>query len=355
MIGSTRIYGPESAKPIAEIGRDDSIYCYDGNGFSPFVLPATPWSRTETIVTVKGRGREITISATDEMLVLRPGQRHGCRPSDPARQEWMPATDLKRGDYVVIAGDIAGGCESVDLDWARFLGFFVGSGTLSRDGRHFRLAAYGEHRAVMTPIVESLTGNKAIVGEAFGIGCSSPSLWKELRDLGLDAYSDERSVPGAVWRWNRPGQHAFLDGYCSANGHRRSSGRRIGTRTYTSTSLRLIADVRALHLALRDPIGRVQRVQRTTSCVRGIPINKPKPYYLVDVYPKRPSVPRRIDQDGGASMVHAAQLAGGIWAPFRIQSVSIDTEHPRPMFHIQTDDGIVADGFVLRSGVRVPN
>lgn len=178
---------------LVEVAPGDSVWCWDDGSLGQRKVVTVAEQPVQSVYAVRTHGRQVRASANHPFLVLR-------RTSAVWRTEWVRVDALTRGDLVVAIDRLPGGVEPVALP----------------DG---------------TPV----TGDRArVLGRSLGDARDGrvPELLRRLRPREL---------------------RALLAGYAETAGHRDRSGH----QRYASSSRALVADVRALHLALGDRVSTI--------------------------------------------------------------------------------------------------
>ena len=348
IIPGVRVYGPRGAKRIEDIQAGEQVYSYVDGKLVPHTVNAVWQSDYQEVFEVRTRNRKVTASANHPFmrLVSKPDEKatsmdtadwngpvnmpRGSRGhmkctvstcdtlawskglcnshlsrwrkhGDPrVRQrtgsvyevEWARLDELGRGDLLVQPRETPFECEEKPLleggfpvteDFAWLVGACVGDGTVTDRG--LRLALYGKERDRATQIIKEYFGGNPTHGQSFGIAISNKGLQRVLDSMGMRRKGLDKRVPDAVWGWPQTHRRAFLDGYCDADGSRPNNPKRNEDRTYHSASEELIEDVRALHIALGDPVSNISVTKRTKPIViKGKEVKNALPQYSFSVW-----------------------------------------------------------------------
>lgn len=277
IIGGVRVYGPDGARPIADLRAGDRVYSYVDGRVETHTVTAQWKSLTQQVFAVRTRNRTVTASANHPfMRLVRVGQSRHVRGGRRGEQtggrydvQWAHLDELRRGDLLVQPRSLAGDPKPdpslrdgtpVDADVAWLIGAAVGDGTVTATS--LRLCLFGEKRDRATAIIRGRWGCKASPHPTAGIIASSVALASSLTDLGMMALGPDKRIPEAVWHWPAALQRAFLAGYCDADGYRPTDPTKHGDRTYHSASRDLVEDVRAMHIMLGDPVSNISTTLR---------------------------------------------------------------------------------------------
>jgi acylphosphatase len=191
--------------------------------------------------------------------------------------EWVRLDGLREGDFVVRsrATEDVGTLttlpngQEVTAETAWLIGHLVGDGALTGENGKIRVSVYKDHyRDRVLSSWKALTGRD---GKFYGYERSQPPVtlysaeWHGVfRQMGMCVKGTEKRVPTDVWLWPRHLQRAFLDGYADADGTYPGDDKPYTLRRYTSASKRLVAEVRAMHIAHGDGVSNVQHRVRDT-------------------------------------------------------------------------------------------
>lgn len=369
LVGDTRVYGPDGATPISEVRAGHRVFSHVDDQVQVHTVTAAWQSETQPVFRVRTRNRSVVGSANHPFLVLRAtapashvkgGRRGEQRPAEYG-VAWSRLDELKRGDLVVQpremaahekpAPELADGTP-VDADIAWLIGAVVGDGTVTERG--LRLALYGEKRDRAADIIAGCWGSHPTYREDSGLVVSSIVLHHALVELGMRCLGPDKRVPDDVWTWPVELRRAFLDGYCDADGHRPKDPRRHGERTYSSASRRLLADVRAMHMMLGDPVSNVTTNQRAKPIViRGKTVQTALPLHTFAVWrgPGRGEAALRRRSAGLAAWLDAADFTVAQVLEVRGEGVQDTYDIEVAGAHNFVADGVVVHNSGFMSGI----
>lgn len=329
LVGSSRVYGPDGAKPIRDVQAGDRVYAHVDGLLQTHTVTAAWQSRRQPVFAVRTRDRTVTGSANHPFLkvvmVEQPRRVRGGRRGEqaPARYDvqWARLDELKRGDLLVQPRAMR--CEphphpvladgtAVDTEVAWLIGASVADGTVT--DRSLRLRLYGEDRIRAARIIATRWGRKR--------------------------------VPDDVWLWPEECQRSFLDGYCDADGHRPENPRRHGERTYSSASPELIADIRAMHIMLGDPVSNGAVTGRDKPItIKGRLVKRALPLHTFTVW----QAPGRGEAALRRRPGLAEWLDAGDFTPAPVLEVSAEGEQDTWDIEVEGAHNFIADGVVVHN------
>lgn len=268
--------------------------------------------------------------------------------------EWARLDQLQRGDLLVqprlLPVDhkpqphLPDGTP-VDADVAWLLGALIGDGTVTSSD--VRLCMYGAHRDRAAQIVREHWGKESTYSRDYGMRVlASSALARTLTTLGLRRPGPDKRVPDVVWTWEPALRRAFLDGYCDADGHRPADAARHGERSYHSASRELVADVRALHMTLGDPVSNITTTERRRPItIKGKPVRSARDLHSFIVW--------RASGRGEAGLRQRPELARWLDAgEFTVAAVlGVRPQGERETWDIEVEGAhnFVADGVVVHN------
>jgi hypothetical protein len=241
------------------------------------------WRSTDQQV-LKLRTRNRTVEAPANQACLRVirtapnrhvrGGRRGEQTGATYGVEWARLDQLRPRDLVVVLDEApdTGTVESlpdgtdVSGDVAWLLGVILGDGTVAE--KQIRVCVYGETCEQVRRIAAETWGTGSLAEHpGYGTVLSSAHLSRLLESMGMRRHGPNKRVPEVVWSWPRNLQLAFLDGYRDADGSTpKGDPYRYGERTYASSSRRLLAEVRMLHILAGHRVGKLGCIR--TACRR---------------------------------------------------------------------------------------
>ena len=351
LVGETMVYGPDGAKPIAELAAGDLVYVYDGGKRETSIVEAQWRSVDQPVFRVRTRGRSVTASANHPFLRVRLGggayhQRDVCA-------EWVRTDELRPGDFLLSPKSLSqrklavdhlpdGRALTVEIAW--LLGLLTGDGSLTGT-KLIRCCVYGDVRGRARAALAELSDAHVRVSDSEGLALTDTRLVSMLDKLGMRRGSANKRIPDGVWSWSPEHQRAFLDGYCDADGHRPSDVAKHGERTYSSVSRRLIEDVRALHVILGDSVSNIAVNRRTKPItIKGKVVGSARPLHTFAVWRGRK-----------ADRYKYLGRSIGRWieeTDFVLSKVlEITPEGVRPTYDITVkgDHNFIADGLVVHN------
>lgn len=289
----TMVYTATGARPIVDVQVGDEVWSYDAAG-GLVLAPVTAFLERGTQQTYQVRTRNRSVRATAGHRLLRltrgPARRNAGRfvPVDWST-EWVRVEDIKRDDWLVtLRGAEDMGTEmrladgtNVDEDVAWVLGVAVGDGSVNDGG--ISICVYGELRERVESVIARVWGVERFSrSEQHGTTVSNRALRDTLTALGMRVRGPQKRIPDLVWLLPEKQQRAFLQGYADADGHFDKRGH----QTYHSASMRLVADARAMHIALGDKVSNITTNPRTKPIIiKGKRVQNALPLHSFGVYP----------------------------------------------------------------------
>jgi intein/homing endonuclease len=269
--------------------------------------------------------------------------------------EWTHLDQLRRGDLLVVLDEtpdtgiveVLPDGTDVTGDVAWLLGVILGDGTIT--DRHIRVCVYGETcQQVRRITAETWGAYSAAEHPGYGTILNSAHLAHLLADMGMRHLGPDKRVPDAVWSWPRKLQLAFLDGYRDADGSTpKGDPHRYGERTYASSSRRLLAEIRMLHILAGHRIGNLIRHQRSKPItIRGKLVKNARDLWSFAVYPPGRDQHARILASRGPDVAKLWRNGFGLRGVLEIDPVGV-----RETWDIEVEDAhnFVADGIVVHS------
>lgn len=342
-----------------EVEAGDLAWAMDDGGLAARKVEAVAQQRVQPIFAVRSRGRTLRASANHPVAVLRRSgrQRYGRWSATQWWIEWCRVDLLVRGDLMVALERVPGYDEPIALpdgtpvtdDVAWLLGEFLGDGHCNGSG--IAIAAFRpEIRARIARIVREHWGANAREHETHGLIVASQALRKVLQQIGMDRPARGKRVPDLSRRLAPGPLRAFLAGYAEADGHFDKRGHQI----YGSCSRELVADVRALHIALGDRTSNITTTRHTKQiAIKGKAVKNALPLHSFTVYPDTSErTPRRhqtILDDYGARRA----IPDRAFTVERVLSVEPDGEEHTFDLQIEGARNYIAEGIITHNSELV--
>ena len=283
--GSTLVWTSRGMRSIKELVPGDEVFSLDESSkqiVGARVVDAA-CSGEKEIFELTARGATIGASGNHPFLVLRDERKPGRQRARYASR-WVPASDLRAGDYVAIATDLpeygtafellipdredADGLPrttSEELCW--FLGLYLGDGYLHHRGQYVsvEIAVDASDEGLVAKIIAAA---RRLFGVDFALasdrqrltarGTAALAEFLELNGLGGTAHT--KRIPAWVFGLPRSQRLALLAGYVDADGHVREQPATKDV-VLTSANPRLLADTRELAALCGIRSSRVSQVE----------------------------------------------------------------------------------------------
>jgi cell wall-associated NlpC family hydrolase len=343
-----------------EVEAGDLAWAMSDGGLSARKIEAVAQQRAQPIFAVRSRGRTLRASANHPVAVLCRAERERVGGRWLPVQwwiEWRRVDELKRGDLMVALERAPGFDEPVALpdgtavtdDVAWLLGEFLGDGHCTSSG--IAIAAFRpEVRARIARIVRENWGANSAEHPVHGIIVNSVKLRRVVHQVGLDRPARDKRVPHPLRRLAPAQLRAFLAGYAEADGHFDKRGH----QSYDSCSRALIADVRALHIALGDRTSNVTTTQRTKEIViKGKTVKNALPLHGFAVYPDTVSRAPRRNQTVLDTYGARRAIPDRAFTVERVLGVAADGEEATYDLQIEGARNYVAEGIVVHNSELV--
>lgn len=225
-------------------------------------------------LTLRGRGRSVTLSDDHEVPVIKAGNRNLLS----GTLVWKKAKDVVVGDYLLKASDVIeeDGSSSipdgVTVEAMQFFGLFLGDGCIDRSNErsiHISLPNSDRNRCFYedlakrvfvkqvawtrrgTPRVEPETAPVEIHSQTRAFRFTTVHGVRWLRSLGFTGRAWEKRIPSWVFKTPREYRLALLAGLVDSDGCISSRG----SLTFTLTSEGLVEDIRQLAASCGLPVG----------------------------------------------------------------------------------------------------
>lgn len=323
-------------------------------------IEAVAQQRVQPIFKVRTRGRALRASANHPVAVLRRGERSrkdGRWLPVPWWIEWARVDELARGD-LIVALDHAPSCDEevrlpdgtlIDPDIAWLLGEFLGDGHCTSSG--IAIAAFRPLiRQRIARIVAGKWGARTTEHPTHGVIVNSVALRRMFHQIGMDRRAQDKRVPHPLRRLAPAVLRAFLAGYAEADGHFDKRGH----QSYSSCSRALVADVRALHIALGDRTSNITTMERTKQIViKGRPVREALPLHSFAVYPDTEGVTARRHQTTLDTYGARRALPDRAFIVERVLAVEPDGEEATYDLQIEGSRNYVAEGLVVHNSELV--
>ncbi len=333
--GDTRVWTTTGMRPIKEIEPGDQVFALDEATKQIVVAPvvAAGSSGEKPILEITARGRVIGASGNHPFLVLRDERKPGRERARYAAR-WIPAEELRVGDYIAVPTDLPdfgasaamlvpdrSGSEALprlssdDLAW--WAGVYIGDGYLHHRGT-FTSVEIAVDRSDTALVDEIVRVTHALFGidlrlaadgqRLVGSGTAVLAEFIELNRLGGTAHS--KRVPDWMFRVPRSQRLAFLAGLLDADGYVRDHPTSKDAM-YCSANEALLGHIKELAALCGIGSSSVISVQNRHPLDRDRIVQA---YHLrlsgrFDQIPARS--PRRADRLGRRSYSHAYRTAQG--------------------------------------------
>ena len=370
MVPEALVPGPDGTKPICELAPGDAVWSWVDGQMQPHRILRARRSKDQPVLKLRTRNRIVEASADHLFLrVVRTspnrrvkGGRRGEQTGATYGVEWTRLDQLRRGDLLVVldetpdTGIVEALPDGTDVtgDVAWLLGVILGDGTIT--DRHIRVCVYGETCEQVRRIAAETWGAGSLAEHpGYGTVVSSAHLSRLLASMDMRRHGPDKCVPQVVWSWPRKLQLTFLDGYRDADGHTpKGDPHRYGERTYASSSRRLLAEIRMLHILAGHRVGNLSRHQRSKPIViRGQLVKNARDFWSFVVYPAGRDQHARILASRGPDVAKLWRNGFGLRGVLGIDPVGM-----RETWDIEVVDAhnFVADGIVVySSGRSVPS
>jgi intein/homing endonuclease len=379
MVPETLVPGPTCTKPISELRAGDQVWSWVDDGMEAHRVVHAWRSKDQPVVKLRTRNR--TVEASADHLLLRvvrtapsrhvKGGRRGEQTGAIYGVEWARLDELRRGDLLVALDETpdSGTVESLpdrpegrrsgrttrsspggtditgDVAW--LLGVILGDGTVT--DRNIRVCVYGETCEQVRRIAAEAWG---VVSSAehpsYGTILHSVELARLLTSMGMRRPAHDKRVPDVAWTWPRKLHLAFLDGYCDADGSTpKGDPYRYGERTYASSSRRLLAEIRMLHILAGHRVGNLHRTRRSKPItIKGQLVRAARDLYSFVVYPAGRDQHARIRAERGADVAKYLRNGFGLRRVLAIEPVG---ERETWDIEVEGAHNFVADGLIVHN------
>jgi FeS assembly protein SufB len=285
--GSTQVWTTRGMRAIKELEAGDEVFSLDADSKQIVVgqVVRQACSGDKEIYEISAGTRSIGASGNHPLLVLRDRRKPG-RQRARYQAEWVPAADLRTGDYVAVATDLPEfgrggtlvsrhahkglGFTNPDLMW--LLGLYLGDGYI-----HHRNEASGRSYSAVEIAVDNrdsalIAEIQRIAFEQFEldfvmasdgyrlVAKNTKHLVEFLLSNGLGGVSLTKRVPGWVYASRRDERLAFLAGFIDADGTVRANPS-AKNPVITSANESLLADIQELSLLCGIHAGAVSRFE----------------------------------------------------------------------------------------------
>jgi ATP-binding protein involved in chromosome partitioning len=157
-------------------------------------------------------------------------------------------------------------------EFARLVGYFLGDGYLriTPKTRTYQLMfaepRHGKHRSLYIRLLRTIFGAAQVYQDDRQFGVISRPVVELFRELGLYKHALDKRVPEWVFELPRSQKLAIIEGYCDADGYRRSAEplwRRTGWMSFESPNKMLLEDLRTLSIMTGLRVTNLNRRTRT--------------------------------------------------------------------------------------------
>lgn len=282
-------------RPIIDVHVGDLVWAWEDSHLVQRPVTAFLEQGFQQTYMIRTGNRAIRATAGHRLLRVS----HGGRPRAAGNRygevnwqaEWVRVDQLSRGDFIVALDHLDDDAEEdaylpdgtrIDEDVAWLLGLITGDGSLT--GQNFRICVYGTTRMRARQILERVWGlTEHDESDRNGLHVRGAQRLKQALSLmGMNCLGPKKYVPELIKVLPAKLIRAYCDGYAAADGH----VDKRGYLAYHSASRRLVADVRALHIALGDQVSNLSLVRRTRPIViKGKTVKNALPLHSFQVYP----------------------------------------------------------------------
>ncbi len=303
LTADTLIFTDQGPTPMSEIEEGMYVYSFDGclhkaSYKSPLELRAALVKRKVLAVIPQGRApvyelrtatRSITGTKDHPLLVLRRAKRQDSRFHHYSLQ-WTRLGALKPGDIILTikmlpeghgkplklpkpssAGAVPSMPEYSSDDFMRLVGYFLGDGFVrTQNGKYwgvwFSEPEGGKYREKYVRLLKGLFGLAHIHQQPQKFAAISMQIAELFDKLGLHQKALGKRIPAWVFTLPASQRLALIEGYCDADGHRRTPRpkfRRAGWMAFESPNQQLMADLRALCIYTGLKVGNLVSRTRT--------------------------------------------------------------------------------------------
>ena len=299
IVEDSRIETEFGYKEIKDIEIGDKVYTFNVDSRKRELSTVTMMMNKGEKDVYKLSTKHTSIEATNDHKFLTLSNK------DKNKLEYKELKDIKVGDYIVIRksskeecvdnikvdksfikdNEIVGRHKNfnwwnedikyipnyIDEDFARFFGFMVGDGWISKNRVFFALGEYDSLNYKYMNYIEKITNKKTFLLETSSKGNKLPynacfvysyTLAIILKRLGFNGKSKEKRIPQWVFESNKKIKEAFLDGLVDADG----TYKFVGNKLYYNIELtneELVKDIKVLIQSLNYRGGNVhERVRK---------------------------------------------------------------------------------------------
>jgi Fe-S cluster assembly protein SufB len=380
--GSTLVWTTRGMCPIKELVSGNEVFSLDEDS-KKFVISRIVNRRssgTKDILEIHARGRTIGVSANHPFLVLRDERQPG-RQRRRYQRRWIPAGELKIGDFVAIATDIPeygypaalrkpDRSEAVNFpiitsdDFCWWAGLYLGDGYVKHNGKYLSLEI-AVNKADKVLIAEIIRVTKALFGidmklasDGFRLrGRHTAALVEFIELNGLGGKAHTKQMPDWIFETPRSQRLAMIAGFLDADGY---VGNDVKSHDviFTSVNQQLLSRLRELaHLC---GIGSSQVIEVRSRH----PIDRERWMIAYHLH-----LSGRFDQLSARSPHHSERLKmRRYWHSYRtakgtdlrthtsemlgfVRIEFIETASQEPVFDIEVDGhhNFIAEGFVVHN------
>lgn len=335
----TMIDTPTGMTPIEDIAPGDWVLDHEG---TPRRALASMVRLPEACVRVRGQGFDVVTTPEHPFRVRRQGWRRAdgrlaALPS--AVEEWVPAGEIRRGDWVCMPQLSTHATSAVTPEEAYVLGRYIADGWSVKTKRK-NATTVRETSFICGAHAERGEIAAALDSAGFGYSVSErrtvtqfelrAAPGRTLRDAGSSALT--KRVPGEVFGWDSDCRQAVLDGYADGDGSPYRDGAKAST-----VSRELAVGITRLARSLGYTTSFRIRQRAPFAVIEGRTIKQAEIIYDTAWSSRSTRTGMRFDEQGRA------------WATVKEASPA----SPREVFNLTVEDShtYVADGIAVHNCV----
>lgn len=350
--GSTLIQTSHGPIPISEVQAGDEVWAHEDGYLVQRRVMRQLTKGEQDILRIRTRNRTLCCTPDHEVLVAIPR----CRERDsrgnftPLRweMEWRRGDAIRSGDILVSLHHLEqpdresqlpdGTLITADVGW--LLGLWIGDGCFNgREGLLWFI-----HNGVRARAMEIIQRTWGVVPrqDSERISLNSRELCPMFEQVFSRAHAVEKRVPSLIWGASTETKRSFLQGFAAADGDVTENQ----YQRYSSSSKRLLAELRGLHIELGDNVSNVWTQLRTRPIrIKGKDVIRALPLHRFACYPdsaRQQTV--LMDYRGLRRALPDNRLIGTSVA-------SISREKPQETFDLQIEGAhnFIADGLVVHN------
>jgi Mrp family chromosome partitioning ATPase len=383
------VYANSRPRKVSELRAGDYIYSVKAQISKPErtnrldvqlkrrkVLEVTPQGQSE-VFELRTKSRAIKGTFNHPVLALTRRRSYGTRYWDYTLK-WRKLAELKPKDIIAVVKKLPDSKESkyslprITLkgikpvtiprysndSFARLVGYFLGDGFLriTPKTRTYQLLFAepkgGKYRSHYIRLLKKVFGDVLIYEDNNQFGLISRPAVELFRELGLYKHALDKRIPEWAFELPRSQKLALIEGYCDADGHRRSAKpllRRSGWMNFESPNRALMDDFRTLCLMTGLRVTNLNSRTRTLRPPSG-------GTYTSEFWSFEASAESRSDKYG-ARMIRTGTGQGLVNEYVGFERVTRVTHLGRRQVYdlkVEGDENFIADGIVVHNTSDAP-